>query len=397
MLSKPSLQKLQQQKFLAVVLFSVAVIAGLLKYLSGPGHYNNYLIFKNAFLHLEAGLDLYTLYPAEGTDYFLYSPAFALLMAPFAALPDWLGIVMWCCLNSFAVFMVLRLFPFLDNRKRLLVLLLLFFELVTSQQNMQTNPIVASLIILAFVFFERKNVFLAALFIMLCFYIKLYGIVAASLFLLYPGKPRFILSCLFWAVLLFLLPLFVVSLDQLLFLYRSWFGLTASFQQNASSNMTSSVQSGEIAISVMSWLRIWFGLNLPALYVQLAGGLLFMLPFARIKMYKEPQFRIFLLASVLIWCVIFNHIAESASYMVAMFGVALWYVSEEKNPWVNGLMILALLLTSLSATDLFPKFVRIHYIKPYVLKGFPCMLIWGYVQARLMGLRMRSGAGLRAS
>jgi hypothetical protein len=33
-------------------------------------------------------------------------------------------------------------------------------------------------------------------------------------------------------------------------------------------------------------------------------------------------------------------------------------------------------LTSMSPSDLFPKFIRNEYIKPYSLKALPCVLIW---------------------
>jgi hypothetical protein len=36
----------------------------------------------------------------------------------------------------------------------------------------------------------------------------------------------------------------------------------------------------------------------------------------------------------------------------------------------------ALILTSLSPTDLFPKFLRDGYVEPLMLKVFPCILIW---------------------
>ena len=58
-------------------------------------HYNNYLIFKDSFIHLFNNKDLYQLYPMEHWDYFKYSPTFALLMAPFAALPDFVGLLFY--------------------------------------------------------------------------------------------------------------------------------------------------------------------------------------------------------------------------------------------------------------------------------------------------------------
>ncbi|MEG2849443.1 MAG: hypothetical protein RR880_04335, partial [Bacteroidales bacterium] len=41
-----------------------------------------------------------------------------------------------------------------------------------------------------------------------------------------------------------------------------------------------------------------------------------------------------------------------------------------------GLMIFAFILTSMSPSDLFPRYLKIHYVYPYALKALPCVLIW---------------------
>ena len=82
------------------------------------------------------------------------------------------------------------------------------------------------------------------------------------------------------------------------------------------------------------------------------------------------------LASVLIWIVIFNHKAESPTFVIAMTGVALWFIKGEKNPMNIALLVLALLFVSLTSTDLFPSSLRTSFIQPYAMKAFPCILIW---------------------
>jgi hypothetical protein len=89
-------------------------------------------------------------------------------------------------------------------------------------------------------------------------------------------------------------------------------------------------------------------------------------------------------ASLLVWCVIFNHLAESPSFVIALCGVALWFVNEKATPITIFLLALTLLLSSLSPTDLFPKYLREHYVIPYVLKGLPCVLVWIYMQYELL-------------
>ncbi len=39
-------------------------------------------------------------------------------------------------------------------------------------------------------------------------------------------------------------------------------------------------------------------------------------------------------------------------------------------------MVFAFVLTSMSASDLFPAFVRKEIVRPYALKALPCFVIW---------------------
>ena len=83
-----------------------------------------------------------------------------------------------------------------------------------------------------------------------------------------------------------------------------------------------------------------------------------------------------MLVSVLLWVVVFNHKAESPTFVIAFTGAALWYITSSRSGWETALFVAALLLTSLSPTDLFPAVVRREVIVPYALKALPCLLIW---------------------
>ena len=74
--------------------------------------------------------------------------------------------------------------------------------------------------------------------------------------------------------------------------------------------------------------------------------------------------------------VIFNHKAESPTFVIAMAGVAIWFVMSPKN-WANyTLLVLAFVFTSLSPTDIFPKTIRDNIVNPYCLKGVACIAVW---------------------
>jgi FtsH-binding integral membrane protein len=85
-----------------------------------------------------------------------------------------------------------------------------------------------------------------------------------------------------------------------------------------------------------------------------------------------------LLASVLIFTVIFSSGSESPTYIIAFVGVAIWFVIQPKpiSKFYIVLFIFALILTSLSPSDLIPKYLKDNFIRPYALKALPCVLIW---------------------
>ena len=60
---------------------------------------NNYLIFKYVFWHTIQGKSLYALSPAEFEDCNHYGPVFSLIIAPFAVLPDFIGMLLWLLIS----------------------------------------------------------------------------------------------------------------------------------------------------------------------------------------------------------------------------------------------------------------------------------------------------------
>ncbi len=326
--------------------------------------YNNYVIFKQSWFHLVQGLDLYKLYPDEHWDLYKYSPTFSVFFGIFAKLPDVVGLHLWNLVNALALFFAIRYIPGIESRKRNAMLLFVLIELTTSMQNSQSNGLMVGLIVLAFGLLEREKYLLAALSIVFTIYIKVFGVAAFVLFLFYPKKWKLALYSAMWFVILFILPLAVVNFQQLKFLYASWMELLKN---------DSSVSYG---FSVMGWLKTWFNLDISKTIVLLIGGVLFMLPFLRIKEYKNYHFRLMALASLLVWIIIFNHKAESPTFVIAMSGVAIWFFSQKRKKLDLVLAILAFVFTTLSVTDIFPKPIRADYIFPYAIKVVPCILVW---------------------
>ena len=349
----------------------IVVVASVHRYALGIDHINNFIIFKTSFLNLVNNNDLYIHYPDSYHDLYKYSPLFAFLMAPFALLPDLAGLILWNLINVLTLFFAIKKLQ-IEEGKKVLISWFVLLELLTSVQNSQSNGLMAGLILFAFVSFENRNLLLAALFISLSFYLKIFGLAAVVLFLLYPGKVKFIGYLIFWNILFFFIPLLVIPLEQLLALYKSWF------------HLLSNDPSHSLNFSVMTLINSWLNIQISAIYIQSFGLILLLLPFVRYNCYGVQRFRLLLLSSVLIWVIIFNHKAESPTFIIAMLGVALWFSGAKSTKWNLALLLFAFVITSLSPTDLFPRYVRENFLVPYVLKVFPCILIWIKIQQELL-------------
>jgi hypothetical protein len=339
--------------------------------------YNNYVIFKKSFFHLIAGKNLYAIYPAEQWDLYKYSPTFALLMGALAYLPDIIGLSTWNILNALVLFAAIRMLPF-KNKTQSLLLWFIALELLTSMQNAQSNGLLAGLMIAASCFMQRGKHIWATLLLVFAAYIKVYGAIGFCLFLFYPEKIKFILFAILWTILLFLLPLIVTPFQTLVWQYQNW------------AQVLSADQSAAFGLSVMGWLHSWFGINRGKTYVTIVGIILFFLPFIRFRLYHNQAYRLLVLASMLIWVIIFNHKAESPTFIIAVAGVGIWYFLRPATQWRTILLLCVLLFTSFSNTDLFPPYIKQNFIVPYTIKVVPCILLWVVTFVELMTMKNRA-------
>src|SRR5258706_6058885 len=287
---------------LLVVYTLVALIATLQEYNGGGKrfptqkndhdytYYNNYLIFKQSFFHLKDGADLYALHLDEHWDLYKYSPTFAFLFGVFVFLPDSIGLLLWNLANALCLFFAIRMLPRLDVGKKNLILLLALVELFTSLQNSQSNALIAGLIVFAFALMEKEKFFWACLCIALTVYIKLFGLFAFAICLLYPQRWKMIGYSIVAMVLLALLPLFVMSAPQLILTYESWWHL---LQNDYMPN----------GLSLVGVAQALLGISLDQSLVLLVGIILFLIPFSRIKFHGQYNFRLAVLSMILLWMI----------------------------------------------------------------------------------------------
>jgi len=333
---------------------------------------NNYKIFKNVYFHTIDKLPLYKEYPLEYFDHNHYGPIFSIVIAPFAILPDYVGIPLWSLFNAVILAWAITQLP-LKATQINAILWICLHELLTTLLGLQFNPLMTAIIILSFVYIEKAKDFWSAFFIVLGVFVKLYGIVGLAFFFFSKNKIKFILSLIFWSIVMFCLPMLLSSPEYIIQTYKEWFDrLVEKNNENAGLN---SYQD----ISLMGIVRRFFQdssiSNLPFL---IGGVFLFGLQYLRINEYKEVSYRLMLLASVLIFTVIFSSGSESPTYIIAFVGVAIWFVIQPKpiSNFYIALLIFALILTSLSPSDLIPKYLKDNFIRPYALKALPCVLIW---------------------
>lgn len=348
---------------------------------SGYTSYENYVIFKNSFAHLAQGLNPYTSFPAEQWDLFKYSPAFSVAMAPFYVLPDAIGLALWNLLNALPLLWAVLNIPVLPPQQRRFMAWFILPELIVSLQNSQSNGLTAALILLTSVALERQKPARAAWWAVAGGFVKIFGALALLPALVYPHRSKLLVGAGASAALLVALPLVVVSPEQLWQVYRWW------------GELLRDDHSASVGLSVMGWLQTWFGWQAPKTAVLLVG-LTLLLAGAWAVFHRRNnmadglppvQDRIRLWASLLLWVVVFNHKAESPTFVIAMCGVALWYLSAaQPTRWMKILLWTAFVMASVSPTDIFPRAVRTALVQPYVLKAVPCIAIWIVMTIQLL-------------
>ncbi|MDP2415492.1 glycosyltransferase family 87 protein [Daejeonella sp.] len=344
------------------------------------GNYNNFLIFKFTFFSLLDQKNLFLPQPENFQHYNLYGPIFSVLIAPFAILPNWLGHTLWTFFNSFILLFAIRKLP-LPSGTTLAILLIAAHENLTSILSSQFNPSMTAIVLLTYTFIDQKKDFWAALMIVLGTFIKLYGIVGLAFFLFSKNKLMLVSGLIFWSALAFSIPMLFSSPAYIVQTYKDW------FEAITEKNRMNSTLITDQDICLMGMVRRISGNHLIPNWPFLGAGIiLFGLPYLRISQYKESTFRLLILSSTLIFTVIFSTSSESPTYIIAFTGVAIWFVNQKRplKPWQIVLFVFAILLTSFSPSDLFPKFIRDEFIKPYSLKALPCVLIWLAISYQLL-------------
>lgn len=290
------------------------------KTLAGPETYNNFLVFCGAFDHLFSSLPLYEPYPLEYGDIYHYGPVFAFIIAPFAVLPPWLGMSLWCLSLSLLLYRAVRRLP-LPVVVTSLVLWLALNDLYEATLKQQFNIAVAALVIGALAMIEKRREGWAALFIVIGTFVKIYGIVGLAFFFFVRRKGRFIGYMALWSAVALLLPLLFVSPEYLWSQYQAWFiDLTQKNAQNMFCLTTN--------VSLVGCVRKISGsATYSDLLVIVPAMALFLLSYLRTSQYKFLSYRLTMLASLLLFVVLFSSGTENSGYVLASLGMGIWWIN----------------------------------------------------------------------
>lgn len=355
------------------------LLLGVVSALTKLNKCNNFLIFKGVFWHAWNQTPLYAPYPEEYFDTNHYGPLFSLVIAPFAVTPHPVGLIMWQVMLALCLYVAVRRMP-LRWGGQVFVLWFCAHELLTALFMSQFNIAIAAIVVATWCCVERGREPWAALLIVVGTLVKLYGIVGLTFFLFSRHKMRFAVWLLVWAAVLFVLPMLISSPGYIVEQYREWYAsLTAKNAEN--------LFAGGQNISLLGMVRKLSGVaTYSDLWLIVPGLALFALPLLRLRQWGHAPFRLTLLASVLMFTVLFSTGSESSSYIIAFVGVALWYVAApwQRSRWDVALLVLAFVLTSMSPSDLFPAYVRREWVQPYALKALPCVLIWLKLTAEML-------------
>ena len=373
------LKFISNPKYIFGIYLLVSAISAVLKYLNGPLNYNNYLIFRNVFTNTVAQNNIYLQYPDVHWDSNHYGVFFSVLIAPFAILPDWLGIVLWNIANTLVFLFAIHKLPFSSQKKAFFAWLCLQ-EFITAAVSLQFNIALTGLLILSAVYIYERKETKSAVAILIGFFVKLYGIAGLSAFFFIKNKTKFILSFIGFGILFLILPMLLSSPHFGLQSYADW------YQSLSEKNLSNQVLGNRQDYSLMGIVRRVTGnADISNFTFLIPGILVFGLPYLRIKQYKNLAFQLMILASTLLFIVLFSSGSESPTYIIAVSGVMIWFIiQKEKTPLVIGMLVFVIVLTCFGFSDLFPKFIKENYIMKYSLKALPCCIVWFRIIYELM-------------
>ena len=364
----------RRQWVLVAYIASIIIVSVQHLALGDAGH-KILLIYRTASTDLLAGRNIYRTHADLGLDYFRYSPTFALFFLPLAALPVAASLVLWNALNALALYAAVG--ALLPARQARVVCALVLADLVRSMQYSHSNGLVAAIMVAGFVAYERGRPARAAWAVAGGAAIKIFPLDMGLFALLRPDRARAVAWIALAGVAMVLLPALVIGPHMLVQQYHWWMRLEAA-------------ETAKPMYALMDLIDAWTGRYWPRWPTQLVGLALLLGVVARRRdAWADAAFRLRLLGAVLVFSVLFNHGAESPSYVIALTGIAVWWVTTPRSALHDVLLLLTLLLVTVGRSSLVPRDFRLAVLDPARTIVMPLVAVWVVMLAEL--LRLRSG------
>lgn len=351
--------------------FGVMIIAALIGIV---GKYNvdainNYHIYRGVFTHFVDQVTLYGHYPAEYFDMNHYGILFALIIAPFAILPNFVGLLLWVFVGVGLLYYALSKLP-IERRYKNFIILIMLPELFLSITYQQFGIALLAMIILTLGYVEQGRNWLATLLIAIGTFVKIYMLGALAFFFFVKRKWSFVGWFALWCVVLFLLPMLFSSPQYVIDQYVDW---GAAISAKSGSNMFSAFQN----ISLLGFVRKITGCaTYSDMWIMGAGLLLFFTPYCRRAQYKNSAFRLMFLSSVLMFLVLFSSGSESCSYLMSIIAVGLWWAVTPYGHTTVAYLLLGLCVAASLAINLLPSEFYHEIFRLYALKSLPFTFVW---------------------
>ncbi len=376
----------------------LAIIASITKKVT-----NNYLIYKYSFYHLINQEHMYCHHPTEYNDLHHYGPIFSVLIAPFALLPDLIGVTLWHLSLALFLCWAIKMTRF-PRREQLFILWFCMHELLTALFMSQINVAIAGMVLLSFCFIKQEKEIWATFFIAFGTFIKLFGIVGLAFFFFSKHKRKFMGWLLFWSVIMFIIPMFFSSPTYVLSQYSEWYYAIADKSYNShftdcqNISLLGMIRKIGYAFHLgyndyMSFFNAQllptekcFWTTYPDSPLVVCGVLLFILPYFRFQQWRNLAYQKMFLASSMMFLCLFSTSSESSGYIIALIGVVIWYtaIPWERGWWDKALMVLVFILTSMSPSDLIPSSIRYGILWPFALKALPVTICWFRLQYEML-------------
>ncbi len=340
---KSIFEKKQNIFLLALSLALMVSVAMVLK-----EKYKVFLVYQSGSIDFWKEINPYSNWQ-HPLDRYLYGPVFSIFFIVFAFLPSWLGAVVWNTGNFTLFFTAVFYLPQTrySEKERRFIFWFLFPIALTDLFYFQSNVFVTSLFLLAYSLLERNKTKAAVWVILFSGFAKIYGLIQLATLLFYRRFWQNALIAAMGAALLFFVPLIKVPFSELFTYYQSWF---AAIDQ----------RHDPLHFEVIYRLLHMLGYHSVVGHIAIIQGITLVIIgifiIINYKKFAEFAFRTQVLAIIFSWVILFSTTAEKHTYIIAMTGLILWYLTGPKTKFDRVLIWLNFFLIIVVPIDaIFPK------------------------------------------